>query len=133
VTEPSLTFGQIAALAGRSERTARGWQQRYEDFPPIGQRTETAVRSWLAQHPGIAGAPTRPVPNGGPDRRLSLSAYAVETGRHQSGLYQYARKAAAAGWPPAGEQHHFPRPGDDELYRLGDLVAWDQGRPGQGA
>jgi len=129
----SLTFAEIAELAGRSERTARGWPLRYEDFPPAGQRTETAIRGWLAAHPRIAGAPTRPVPDGGPDRWLTLSAYAVETDRSQSTLYQYARRAAAAGWPPAGERHYFPRPDDAGLYRLGDLVAWDAARPGQGA
>ncbi|OHV46621.1 hypothetical protein BBK14_01880 [Parafrankia soli] len=129
----SLTFGEIATIAGRSERTTRGWPQRYADFPALGARTEKAIRAWLKAHPGVAGPPARPVPDGGPDRRLSLSRYAVETGRAQSGLYQYSRKAERAGWPERGQPGWFPRPGDDWLYRLGDLVEWDQARPGQGA
>ena len=129
----SLSFAEIAVLAGRSERTARGWPSRYDDFPPAGARTEAAIREWLAAHPRIARSPSRPVPDGGPDRWLTLSAYAIETGRRQYALYQYARKAAELGWPPVGERHHFPRPRPrDGLYRLADLVDWDATRPGQG-
>ncbi len=128
----SLSLAEIAALAGRSESTVTNWPRRYGDFPPLGARTEAEVRTWLAAHRRVAGGPARPVPAGGDDRRLNLSEYARETGRHQSALYQYQRAAAAAGWPERGHRRWFPRPDDEGLYRLGDLVAWDRERPGQG-
>lgn len=121
--DPSLSQAEIAAMVGRDVGTVANWTTRYPDFPPVGARTATAIQAWLTAHPRIGRAPARDAVAGGPDRRLSLGAYAVETGRKRTTLYQYAR---------ARERYGFPEPDGDGLYRLGDLTAWDQARPGQG-
>lgn len=113
---------EIAERTGRSLATVRGWTNR-GDFPDpaeVGPRRERRYRPagvdrWLADHPAVAGPP--PVDAAGADDELvTLSEFARRIGRSRGTVYQYEPPEAAEG----------------NRYRLADLRAWWDARPGQG-